>query len=69
MIATMVPFVSNGIGLREWSIGLLAPLLADVTLERGLAAELVQRAAEIAVILPSGFLGTWWLWRDARRAA
>lgn len=57
MIATMVPVVSNGIGLREWAIGLMAPLLADVSLERGLAAELVQRAAEIAVIVPAGLVG------------
>ncbi len=66
MIATMVPFVSNGIGLREWSIGLLAPLLADVTLERGLAAELVHRAAEVAVIVPLGLLGLIELWRRER---
>ncbi|MDZ4753112.1 MAG: hypothetical protein SGJ11_01280 [Phycisphaerae bacterium] len=63
MIATLVPFVSNGIGLREWSIGLLAPVLAGYELEQGLAAELLHRAAEIAVIVPTGLLGFAWLWR------
>jgi hypothetical protein len=67
MIATMVPFVSNGIGLREWAIGLLAPVLADVSLERGLVAELAQRAIEVAVIVPAGLLGSLWLWRSGQR--
>ena len=66
MIATMVPFVSNGLGLREWAIGLMAPLLVDIPLERGLVAELINRAAEILVIVPSGLVGAWWLWRRRR---
>jgi uncharacterized membrane protein YbhN (UPF0104 family) len=66
MIATMVPFVSNGIGLREWAVGLLAPLLVDTTLERGLAAELINRVIEVGVIAPCGLIGFGWLWRDAR---
>jgi hypothetical protein len=67
MLANLVPFVSNGIGLREWSIGLLAPALAGVTLETGIAAELVQRAAEVAVVVPTGLLGAWWLGRALSR--
>lgn len=67
MLANLVPFVSNGIGLREWSIGLLAPALAGVTLETGIAAELVQRAAEVAVVVPTGLLGAWWLGRSLSR--
>jgi uncharacterized membrane protein YbhN (UPF0104 family) len=69
MVATMVPFVSNGLGLREWAIGLLAPLLAGISLERGLAAELLNRAIEVAVIVPSGSLGFFWLWKRSRVAA
>ncbi len=65
MIATMVPFVSNGIGLREWAVGLLAPLLVGASLERGLAAELVNRLIEVAVIAPCGLVGFVWLWRNA----
>ncbi|MBL9119695.1 MAG: flippase-like domain-containing protein [Phycisphaerae bacterium] len=67
MVSTMVPFVSNGLGLREWTIGLMAPLLADVSLERGLVAELVHRAIEVVVIVPAGLWGSAWLWRRMKR--
>ena len=30
VIATMIPFVGNGLGVREWGTGLLAPILAGV---------------------------------------
>jgi uncharacterized membrane protein YbhN (UPF0104 family) len=67
MIATMVPFVSNGLGLREWAIACLAPLLAGASLERGLAVELLHRTTEILVIAPTGLMGLFWLWRAQRR--
>ena len=57
MIATMVPFVSNGLGLREWAVGLTSPLLAVGRLEQGITAELVNRAAEMAVVLVLGLAG------------
>ncbi|HRP63880.1 MAG TPA: hypothetical protein PK400_11340 [Phycisphaerales bacterium] len=52
--ATMVPLFSNGLGLREWAVGLVAPLLAGVPLELGLTAELVNRALEMAVMFTFG---------------
>jgi hypothetical protein len=61
MAATLVPLVSNGIGLREWAIGLLAPILTGYALEQGIVAELVQRAFEIAVVIPTGLLGAAYL--------
>ncbi len=66
MIATLVPFVSNGIGLREWAIGLMSPLLAGYSIEQGISAELLHRAAEIIVVVPTGLLGLLWLWRLPR---
>lgn len=57
MIATLVPFFSNGLGIREWAIGLAAPLLTAYQLEHGLTAELVNRTGEIAVVLIAGFIG------------
>ncbi len=63
VIATLVPFVSNGLGLREWAIGLLAPVLTAYHLEVGVTAELVNRAAEIAVIVVTGLAGMAWLAR------
>ena len=67
MTATLVPFLSNGIGLREWAIGLLAPVLTGYQVEQGIAAELVNRAAEIAVVVPTGLIGAAVLWRRSRR--
>lgn len=65
MFATLVPFVSNGIGLREWAIGLLAPVLTGYALQQGIVAELVQRAFEIAVVVPTGLIAGWYLMRRA----
>lgn len=59
VLATLVPFVSNGLGLREWVIGLLAPLVAhaSVSTSQAIVAELVHRVAELVVIVPLGLLG------------
>lgn len=58
VIATLVPFVSNGLGIREWAVGLLAPLIAHdpVSTSQAIVAELVHRVAELAVITPLGLL-------------
>lgn len=61
MIATLVPFFSNGLGLREWAIGLAAQLLTDYQLEHGITAELVNRAGELIVVLIAGLVGIAWL--------
>jgi len=66
MIATMVPLVSNGLGLREWAIGLTAPFLTEYVLELGITAELVNRAAELVVIAVLGLAGIAWLARRRR---
>jgi hypothetical protein len=66
VIATMVPFVSNGLGLREWAIGLLAPIITSHQLELGVTAELVNRAAELLVIGVLGGIALPWLARTAR---
>ena len=49
-LALLVPVLSNGMGLREWSIGLASgdPI--------GLAADLVNRAAELVVSVPVGLV-------------
>ena len=71
-IALLVPFTGNGLGVREWFIGQAAAILpaglvagAD-QMAVGLAADLVNRAAELAVSLPVGLVAAWWL---ARRLA
>jgi hypothetical protein len=67
LVAMLVPFVGNGLGLREWAIGLAAPLLTPYVLGLGLAAELVNRAAELMVILVLGLGGIAWLTWHARK--
>ncbi len=68
MIATFVPFFSNGLGLREWAIGLAAPLLTVAyQLEHGITAELVNRSGELIVVLVAGLIGIAWLARLRRK--
>jgi len=57
MVATMVPFLSNGLGLREWAIGLVAPLLTPHHVALGITADLVNRAAEMVIAVPAGLMG------------
>lgn len=66
--ASLVPLAGNGLGLREWTTGLLAPYVADVTLDAGLAADLLNRAAELVTILPAGLAAIGALLARARRA-
>ena len=63
MSAQMIPFLGNGLGLREWATGLLAGLLAGTPLGVALAAELLIRAAELLVIIPAGIAAATWLGR------
>ena len=66
VIVTMVPLTSNGLGLREWATGLLAPALAGVPMEVAVAADLVARAVELLVAGVAGGAGLAWLGRRMR---
>ena len=74
IFATMVPFVSNGLGLREWAIGLAAPLLVREFGEGGLemdaplaiAADLLNRVAEIIIIAITGSVGSFYINKRSR---
>ncbi|MHC4990550.1 MAG: hypothetical protein ACYTGC_06175 [Planctomycetota bacterium] len=69
VLATLVPFVSNGLGLREWAVGLFAPYLGEATLQVGLAADLVNRAVELVVVAAAGTVAMAWLtWRTRGQA-
>lgn len=77
--ASLIPLAGNGLGLREWAVGLLTAALpawygasdpgahAADGLALGLSAEVVNRLAEIAVAIPAGLLGAFWVSRLARR--
>lgn len=66
--ANLVPFIGNGLGVREWAVGLLATRLAGVTVEAGLAAELVGRAAEMLFFVPAGLISAKGIMRRFREA-
>lgn len=73
-VALLVPLAGNGLGLREWAVGLLtAALPAWFALDdgdaagTGLTADLVNRAAEIAVAVPVGLLASGAVAAYARR--
>lgn len=62
-VAMLVPFVGNGLGVREWAIRLAAPALpvwlagADaLTGPTALSADLLNRAGEIIAAIPVGLV-------------
>jgi uncharacterized membrane protein YbhN (UPF0104 family) len=59
VISTLIPFVSSGLGVREWAVGLLAPLIThdSVGASEAIVAELAHRVAELAVLVPAGLVG------------
>ena len=68
MLASFVPFTSNGLGLREWAVGLTAAVLPAgwIVAEKGtsvtslaVGADLCNRAGELIVIVPLGILVLW----------
>lgn len=74
-IAILIPLVGNGLGLREWAVGLTAAALppaligagGDVATAIGLAADLANRAAELLLAVPIGLTATWLLTRRSTR--
>ena len=67
--ANLVPFVGNGLGVREWAVAAAAPILGGYERDAGLAAELVGRAVDVAVAVPLGLLAAAWLVRRVARHA
>lgn len=66
--ALLVPFVGNGLGVREWGIGLALPVLhSHAPKALGLTADLLNRGAEVLVAVPVGLACSTFLWRRRRR--
>ncbi|MDX2118916.1 MAG: hypothetical protein SFY96_12115 [Planctomycetota bacterium] len=77
-VAMLVPLAGNGLGLREWAIGVAAVSLPaawsaqaqEMTSAAGLFIDLLNRAAEVVAALPIGLVCSGWLARRyARRHA
>lgn len=65
-VAFLVPFVGNGLGLREWTTGAAAGVVGLASVGVGVQLELVNRAAEVLVAIPIGLVCIVWLARRAR---
>lgn len=66
--ALLIPFVGNGLGVREWGIGLAVPIVASESPRAlGLAADLVNRAIEVVIAAPVGLIASAWLYRRTGR--
>lgn len=63
MLAGAIPFLSGGLGLREWLVGWLATILVTLpaALEIGILADLINRATELVVLIPVGGVALLWL--------
>jgi hypothetical protein len=68
------------VGLREWTVGIVAGLLADAgggdvggslsaeATRQGLLADLLCRGADLAVMVPAGLVASWLVYRSIARA-
>lgn len=66
--ASLIPIAGNGLGVREWMVGLAARSLPEwygkdtsMPLAFGVSAELMNRACEVVVAVPVGLVSLWWL--------
>jgi len=62
-LVSLVPFTGSGLGFREWGVGLSADAGGAAT-SAGIAADLLNRAAELIVVIP---VGLWCSWRLSAR--
>jgi hypothetical protein len=73
-VALLIPLTGNGLGAREWGIGLAARWMPggvsslSGAMAVGLAADLVNRAAEIAASMPVGLCCSAYVARRLARA-
>ena len=74
-VAVLVPVVGNGLGVREWAVGLVGPVLptwfrgaTGLAQGVGLSVDLVNRACEVVVAVPVGLLCAAGLARGLRGA-
>lgn len=73
-VSSLVPITGNSLGLREWVVGLAAPLLplgltlqSKIGLQTGLTADLLNRAVELILAVPCGVIAAMWIGRRLRR--
>ncbi len=70
-LAMLVPVAGNGLGVREWAIGIAGGLFdedAGAISRHALAADLVNRGAEVVVLVPVGVVAAIWVARRVARS-
>jgi len=74
--AMIIPITGNAMGIREWAVGLVAPLLplgltmtTTVDLRAGLSADLTNRLLEVILAVPIGLICTYLIARRLRSGA
>jgi hypothetical protein len=73
--AMVVPLVSNGLGLREWAVGVLGPALPAsmrsapaLSFSVSLTGDLLHRVADILAAVPAGLIGSYIVSRNLKAA-
>lgn len=66
--ANLVPLVGNGLGVREWLVGIMGSSMHLWTMDAGLAADIVNRAGDLIVCVPLGLLALPFVTRRLRAA-
>ncbi|MEM0984258.1 MAG: hypothetical protein AAGI17_09945 [Planctomycetota bacterium] len=66
--AIAIPIAGNGLGAREWAVGVAANQIGFSAAEIGLAADVINRGAELIVSLPLGILGWLYIARRTKNA-
>ena len=67
IVASMVAVTGNGMGVQEWAVALVAPILPAVLVSQGietsdgLIGAFLSRAFEVAAALLVGAWGAWWV--------
>ena len=67
LLVKLVGLTPNGLGLSEWVVAALAGAISPATTAAGAAAALVDRGAELIVVMVAGLVSAWPL-RDMRAA-
>ncbi|MEZ6244216.1 MAG: hypothetical protein R3B57_14370 [Phycisphaerales bacterium] len=65
-LAQLVPFAGNGLGIREWAVGVVGKA-SGLSMPVALSADLVNRASELVLAVPLGFGALWAVTRRVRQ--
>lgn len=75
-LGMLIPLTGNALGVREWIVGLAAPLLpvgltlqTSLDMHTGLTADLTNRAIEVLLAVPVGIIAAAWVARRVRTAS